>query len=218
MSRFELLSRNGIHVLRCESAQAPAGRYFLRYRARRDFRWLMGHAVVDEFATVSSPLFFGPRQILGRLYNLGISLGHGRDPELGIDLGWPPFCVGLDVTAPPPALEWEAGWLAMLQTETGVAPDNGVAGVSRATADGEGWVLDRWDFHGQVMVLATDAPLLPEQLQRLCDADARALTVAVATGNRLQHGKTGGTGAVRALSEAGLDGILEAAAALSGQT
>ena len=56
---------------------------------------MMGHAVVDEFATVSAPLFFSPPDQLGKIYNAGISLGHRRDPELGLDQGWPPFCAGI---------------------------------------------------------------------------------------------------------------------------
>ena len=86
---FEFIQSPVCSVLRSERWNAPPGRWFAAYRARDGFRWLMGNGVVDEYATISSPIFLGARDELGKIYNAGISLGHKRDPDMGLDLGWP---------------------------------------------------------------------------------------------------------------------------------
>ena len=90
-----------------ESWNAPHACYFISYRALNDFRSALGLPVIDEFATFSSPIFFCPTPILGKIYNAGISLGHKRDPEMGIDLGWPPLVVGYQAPVPELKESWE---------------------------------------------------------------------------------------------------------------
>ncbi|MGB5549176.1 MAG: hypothetical protein WBO74_01655 [Thermoanaerobaculia bacterium] len=178
---------------------ASPSRHFAAYRCSGSYRWLLGHPVIDEFATISSPIFLAPRSLLGKIYNAGISLGHQRDPEMGIDLGWPPLCVGLDAPAPELPSNWEARLLEALAAK-------GVPG------EGAGDTLPirrgRFGEHeveclkvGEASIFVTSAPLLPKQLGYLCEAGLTPLVVAVSVGNRLERVSEGEPRSVTALSQ-----------------
>jgi len=178
---------------------ASPSRYFAAYSCSGSYRWLLGHPVIDEFATISSPIFLAPRSLLGKIYNAGISLGHQRDPEMGIDLGWPPFCVGLDAPAPELPSNWEARLLDAVAAEG-------------ASGEGAGDTLPirrgRLEEHeveclkvGEASIFVTSAPLLPKQLGYLCKAGLTPLVVAVSVGNRLERVSEGKPRSVTALSQ-----------------
>ena len=188
---------------------AAPSRYFAAYRCAGSYRWLLGHPVIDEFATISSPIFLAPRSLLGKIYNAGLSLGHRRDPEMGIDQGWPPLCVGLDAPAPELQSDWEARLLDAVAVEAppGESPDE-AAEVRRATSAGyqvEGLRI------GEASILVTSAPVLPKQLDYLCEAASSAVAVAVSVGNRLERVGEGGQRAVSALSQERLEGLFPVA-------
>jgi hypothetical protein len=201
-------------VLMTEAWNAPRGRYFAAFRARHGFRWLLGHAVLEEFGTISSPLFFAPRALLGRIYDAGISLGHRRDHEMDIDFGWPPLCVGLDRAPAELPSEWQKTLLDAITA--GASPAAGIP-VRRRKVDRDALELVRFDGadrSGSVSVIATSAPLLPQQLRRLCDADDRGLTFAVALGNRVVRQTEGRAQAITAASEARVARLAAAASEL----
>lgn len=184
---------------------AAPSRYFAAYRCSGSYRWLMGHPVIDEFATISSPIFLGPRSLLGQIYNAGISLGHKRDPEMGIDRGWPPLCVGLDKPAPELPPDWEEGLLDAITTEEshGEAAAGGPH-VRRRTL-GEHSV--EYLRVGEASVVVTSAALLPKQLGYLCESVASPVVVAVSAGNRLEPVTAGSPHTVHARSQEKLAGL-----------
>lgn len=184
---------------------APPSRYFAAYRCSGSYRWLMGHPVIDEFATISSPIFLAPRSLLGKIYNAGISLGHKRDPEMGIDLGWPPLCVGLDKPAPELPPDWEKGLLDAITTEEpfGEAVD-GDPQVRRRTL---GELSVEYLRVSEASIIVTSAALLPKQLGYLCESVSSPVVVAVSAGNKLEPVTTGSPRTVNALSQEKLAGL-----------
>lgn len=175
-------------VLMTEAWNPPAGRWFAAFRARHGFRWLLGQAVLDEFGTVSSPLFFAPRALLGKIYDAGISLGHRRDHEMEIDLGWPPLCVGLDRPLPALPADWQRQLLDAIAGSTPPSSPAPEISVQSCAVDRDALEVVRFDDGdraGRATVIATTAPLVPQQLRRLCDLDACGFTLAIATGNRV---------------------------------
>jgi hypothetical protein len=185
MSPLERIRLPYCDVLMLDSWNASPGRYFAAIRARHGFRWLLGHVVLEEFGTLSSPVFLAPRALLGKVYDAGITLGHRRDHEMSIDLGWPPFCVGLDLPAVDLPSDWQPRLLAAI--EAGAGPLTAEPIEMRAV-DGDALALARYgagDRASTVTVIVTTAPLLPAQLARVCDLDDAGLTLAVATGNRV---------------------------------
>jgi hypothetical protein len=197
---FDLLERPYCTVLRVEPWNAPAGRWFVAYRARHGYSWLLGNGVVDEFATLSSPIFIAPYALLGRIYNAGISLAHRRDAEMAIDLGWPPLCVGIDRLAGDLPPDLEADLLPLL---TGPAVPSGAA--PELSVQVGSWSLERWRFDNEISVIGTDAPLLPQQLGRLCDTDEASLSIALATANRVTRRPDGEPQEIHAASETVLE-------------
>lgn len=183
-------------VVMLDAWNAPPSRYFAAYRCRGPYRWLLGHPVIDEFATSSAPIFITPRTLLGKIYNAGISLGHQRDPEMGIDLGWPPLCIGLDEAAPELPDDWESRLLGALQTAGESAP-----GVQRK--EFEDYSVEVVEF-GDAAVVVTSAPLLPKQLANLCEAASTSVSVTISLGNRLERVTAGAPRTVSALSREGL--------------
>jgi hypothetical protein len=192
---FNLISHPPFHAILVETWNATAHRYFLAYRARGDFRHVLGLPVVDEFGTFSTPIFFGPAPLLGRLYNLGITLGHQRSPDMSLDLGWPPVCVGIQ-TERSPDPGWETKLLDAIKAVKSEMP------ASKKTE----YDIKRQRI-GEVDVLATDAPLLPIQLQRLCDLSTSPLSIAFSTGNRIT-GQNGKLLSVQVASEATLKQVI----------
>ncbi len=194
-----------------ERWDAPAGRYFLAYRAGLGYRWLLGHPVVDEFATFSSPIFFAPKPLLGKIYNAGISLGHRRDPEMAIDLGWPPLCVGLDLPAPALPEDWEERLLAALTRDSAAEGSDAERTVRTRQVGGDELSSCRV---GEATVLATSAPLLPHQLLHLCEAAGGPLAMAFSTGNRVARPGEGVSQVLRAVSESRLRELMGSAESL----
>lgn len=213
MSLFESIRLPFCDVLMTEAWNAPAGRYCAAFRTRHGFRWLFGHPVLEEFGTVSSPLFFTPHALLGKIYDAGISLGHRRNHDMDLDLGWPPLCVGLerDATTLPP--QWQEQLLDAITAggSTGAIP------VRRREVGGDTLEVVRFDGadrRSSVSVIATSAPLLPHQLRRLCDSDDRGLTVALALGNRITRQSKGSPQPLVAASEARIGRLAAAASEL----
>jgi len=202
-------------VLMTEAWNPPAGRWFAAFRARHGFRWLLGQAVLEEFGTVSSPLFFAPRALLGKIYDAGISLGHRRDHEMELDLGWPPLCVGLDRPVPDLPADWQQQLLDAITGSTPAAPpptpEFSVQGCTVDRDELEVVRFDGPDAAGCATVIATTAPLVPQQLRRLCDLDACAFTIAIATGNRVTRQPEGRPQMIAVASELRFARIAKAA-------
>lgn len=200
MHLFDLIELPFCKIILIEAWNAPAHRYFLAYRAQDSFRHVLGLAVVDEFATFSSPIFFAPAPILGKIYNAGVSLGHLRDPEMAIDTGWPPLCVCADMPASELPEKWEEKMLDALKS----GRRSGHDGLLEKVDD---YSIRYVEIHG-TSVYATDAPLLPKQLQRICQLSKLPFSIAFATGNRITRQHEEGTPlSIRALSEASLKRI-----------
>lgn len=195
-----------------EPWDAPPGRFFTSYRARHGFRGLMGNGVVDEFRTTSAPLFVTPTALLGKVYDTGMLLGERRDPEAPIDLGWPPLCMGLDQEHAPLTGDWQAGLLDAL---TGSSPGQPLDWpVSSAAGFSDAYAIECIRCGGprpaqQLTILGTNAPLLPGQLDRLCDIDGSGLTVAIATGNRVVSSKKAEPQRIESVSEAALEKLIQ---------
>jgi hypothetical protein len=216
MSMLEPIRLPFCDVLMTERWDAAGGRYFAAFRARHGFRWLLGHAVLEEFGTVSSPLFFAPRALLGRIYDAGISLGHRRNHEMDIDLGWPPLCVGLDRPSGDLPADWQR---QLLDAITASAPPTAAEELPVQSCAVDRDALEVVRFHGadraaNVTVIATSAPLLPQQLRRLCDLDDSGLTFAIALGNRVTRQAEARPQAITALSEARIAQFAAAASEL----
>jgi len=187
-----------------EPWNASRGRYFIAYRALNNFRSVLGLPVIDEFATFSSPIFFCPTPILGKIYNAGISLGHKRDPEMGIDLGWPPIVIGYQAPVPELMENWEQGLLDEIMKE------------AKKGGKGEGEIITVGGYEvrklriGECEIFATNAPLLPKQLQRIAQLSNAPFSIAFSTGNRLTAQKNAQPLVVTAASEEALSKIMDA--------
>ena len=209
---FTLLETPYCKVLMIEPWNAPRGRYFISYRALNDFRSALGLPVIDEFATFSSPIFFCPTPILGKIYNAGISLGHKRDPEMGIDLGWPPLVIGYQAPAPELKENWEQDLLKEIMKAEGQR--SGGAQEQESGGAGEKITIDEYEVRklkiGECEIFATNAPLLPKQLQRIAQLSTAPFSLAFSTGNRLTAQKNAQPLAVQAASEAALMKIVHA--------
>lgn len=201
MPIFDLVETPFCKVLRCGAWNEPAHRYFIAYHARNDFRHVLGLPVIEEFTTFSSPIFFAPIPLLGKIYNAGISLGHKRDAEMSIDTGWPPLCVGYDAPAPSLPADWEAALLAEVM-KGGGAEVRGSGG-----AEVEGYEVQRVVV-GETEVIATNAPLLPKQLRRMARASKAEFCLAFATGNRITRAENGTPISINAVSESILSTLL----------
>ncbi|MCI0445376.1 hypothetical protein L0152_19465 [bacterium] len=201
---FNLIETPSCKVLLIEPWNAPRGRYFISYRALNDFRSVLGLPVIDEFATFSSPIFFCPTPILGKIYNAGISLGHKRDPEMGIDLGWPPLVIGYQAAAP----ELKESWEQELLKEIMKAEEQGSGGAGEITTIDE-YEIRRMQI-GECEIFATNAPLLPKQLQRIAQLSNAPFCIAFSTGNRLTAQKNAQPLVVKAAAEGALIKIIDA--------
>jgi hypothetical protein len=206
---LRVVSQPFCEVIMLDRWDAEPSRYFTAYSARGASRWILGHPVVDEYATISSPIFLTPRRLLGKIYNAGISLGHRRDHEMGLDLGWPPLCIGLEKPAPELPEDWEAKLLAAIMSSvetSGVAPTAGE--LTRIRRNGH--EIDIFRLAGAT-VTAISTPLLPNQLSRVCEAMSTSVSVAVSLGNRIEHSKEGRPQPIHGVSEATLHDILATA-------
>ncbi len=206
---LRVVSQPFCEVIMLDRWDAEPSRYFTAYSARGATRWILGHPVVDEYATISSPIFLTPRRLLGKIYNAGISLGHRRDHEMGLDLGWPPLCIGLEKPAPELPEDWEAKLLAAIMSSvetSGVAPTAGE--LTRIRRNGH--EIDIFRLAGAT-VTAISTPLLPNQLSRVCEAMSTSVSVAVSLGNRIERSKEGRPQSIHGVSEATLHDILATA-------
>ncbi len=196
---LRVVSQPFCEVLMLDRWDAEPSRYFTAYSAHGATRWILGHPVIDEFATISSPIFITPRSLLGKIYNAGLSLGHKRDPEMGIDQGWPPLCVGLDVAAPKLPTGWEDQLLDGVTSNRDLDERPG-----ERTAVRRG-ILGYFEVEclrlGEATIAVTSAPLLPKQLSFLCQAASSPVAVAVSVGNRLEPVADGAPRSVEALSQ-----------------
>lgn len=193
MPLFDLIELPFCKVVRVENWNASPHRYFIAYHADGEFRHVMGLPVIDEFATFSSPIFFAPSPILGKIYNAGITLAHKRGSDLDIDAGWPPLCVGMNQTAAELPSNWEDQLLLEIQSGGGSPVP---APIMAAGFNILKMVID------QATLFATDAPLLPGQLRRICRLAETPFAIAFSTGNRLTSQQGGKTNEVHAVSEA----------------
>lgn len=183
MPIFDVIETEYCKVLRTGPWNAPSRSFFIAYFAENHFRHVLGLPVIDEFATFSSPVFFAPIPILGKIYNAGITLGHKRDPDMGIDLGWPPLCVGYEAPAPELPQGWESDLLAKIQSTWSVTATD-----ERGSAGAEEYEV-QWITIGETEVFATTAPLLPKQLRRIAETGTAKFRIAFATGNSLSRMK-----------------------------
>jgi hypothetical protein len=208
---FKRIETSYCMALLLEPWNSPAGRFYLAYKARHGFRGVIGNGVVDEYHTTSAPLFICPTPLLGKIYDAGMLLAEQRDMDAPLDLGWPPFCMGLNLAAPELPEDWQTQFLDSL---TGLVPGDPVSwAVSSESAMSGAYQLEYVRCGGpsvtsQVTIIGTDAPLLPGQLERLADVDDSGLSVAIATGNRIVRGETNRPQEIVAVSEEVLDSLV----------
>lgn len=192
MPLFDLIELPFCKVVRIETWNAKPHRYFLAYHSRNGFSHALGLPVVDEFATFSSPIFFTPIPFLGKIYNAGITLGHKRNSEMDIDTGWPPLCIGANLPAAELPADFEEQLLEAIRSNPG----------SPVPMQSVGDHQVQFIAIGETSVFATDAPLLPIQLRRICRVADTPFSIAFSTGNRLTPQEGGKPNEVRAVSEA----------------
>jgi hypothetical protein len=197
-----------------EDGDAGPGRFFVAYRSRHGFNAMLGNSVVDEFRTISGPILIAPSSMLGAVYDVGLRAADTRDPALPIDQGWPPLTVGIDVATPEMPNDWKEQLLKAIRQQES---DSSATWTNKTFS----WHSD--DYRLQVLechvaedhavtVVATDAPMLPQQLGRLADIDTAPLTIAVSVGNRLPRVAANVFHQVEVISEQQLSSLLAAAA------
>jgi len=194
---FDLIEVGSLKALLVEKWNAPPHRYFLAWRSLGDFRHVMGLPVVQEFATFSSPILFGPVPLLGKIYNAGITVGHNRGPDMDIDMGWPPLCIGVEDTSSVLPENWETELLEGIKTPK----ENGNA------QEIDGYLIQTIEI-GQTSVYATSAPLLPRQLLRVCQISKLPFSIAFASGNRITRQKDAAPVQLQAVSESQLQKLI----------
>lgn len=184
-------------ILRIEEWNAPAHRYFLAYHSQGEFRHVLGLPVIDEFATFSSPVFFAPAPILGKIYNAGITLGHKRSPDMDIDTGWPPLCIGTNEPAAELPADFENQMIDAIKSGRGSAIP------AQTIRDFQVQFIEI----GETSVFVTDAPMISVQLRRICLLTRTPFAIAFSTGNRLTRQKDGAPNEVHAVSETVLNDL-----------
>lgn len=170
-----------------EHWNAPPGRFFVAYRTRGAFTAMLGNGVVGEFRTLSGPVLLAPAAMLGSIYDLGLRLADARDVAAELDRGWPPLTVGIDAAAPARQDDWSAQFLRALEDQDNVGKAPWQYAVRTATAGDYNLQCLQCSTRGQqaASIIVTDAPLLPQQLERLADTGSAPVTIAVSVGNRL---------------------------------
>lgn len=186
---FKLVDLGYCQAVMLEPWNAARGRFFVGYRTRHGFSAMLGNGVVDEFRTISGPVFVSSTAMLGGVYDAGMLLAESRDPEAPIDSGWPPLVIGIDAATDKPIDGWQEGFLTALcnQASDGTVPwqsrrDHAVVGEN--SVDVLRCIIDKRPV---ATFIVTDAPLLPAQLERLADLDDAPVSIAVSTGNRLPY-------------------------------
>lgn len=196
-----------------EKWDAIPGRFFVGYRSRHGFNALLGNGVVDEFRTISGPVLIAPSPILGGAYDVGLRVADARDLEAPIDQGWPPLSVGIDVAAPDSRDGWKEQLLSAIQRQEN---DESAPWTNESFTENCGsYRIQIWKCHVAavcaVTIITTDAPMLPQQLERLADVDSAPVTIAVSVGNRLPRIAKNELHQVDVISEEQLTSLLIAA-------
>jgi hypothetical protein len=186
-----------------EDWNASPGRFFAAYRTRGTFTAMLGIGVVDEFRTISGPVLLTPAALLGNTYDLGLRLADARDVAAEIDQGWPPLVIGIDAAAPARQDDWAAEFLDALQRRENLGKAPWRHSVRTAGAGDYAVQRLQCSVHGQLAasIVVTDAPLLPQQLQRVADIGDAPVSVAVALGNRLPRVASDELQQINAVSE-----------------
>lgn len=198
MPLFDCLELPFCKVIRVGAWNAEAHRYFLAYHTIGSFRHVMGLAVNDEYATFSTPIFLAPIPLLGKIYNAGISLAYKRGSDMELDSGWPPVCVGTEESAPELPDLWEQQLLnAIMSDEAGrFGTDVNVAGYET-----------RYLQIANLSIFASEAPLLPKQLKRICQIGKSPINIAFSTGNKISRVTNSALLDISVASEAMVDEI-----------
>ena len=210
---FQIVESAYCQATMFERWDAVPGRFFTAYRTRHGFNPLLGNGVVDEFRTISGPILLAPSPLLGGIYDAGLQLADARDAEAPIDQGWPPLTVGIDVAAPDHSEDWMAQLLNAIQQQksSGSALWENTVFIERC-GDYCVQILQCSVAEEQAAtVVATDAPMLPQQLARLADFDMAPITIAVSVGNRLPRVSANEFHQVDVISEEQLTALLAAA-------
>lgn len=210
---FRLVSTNFCQAVMLEEWDAPPGRFFVDYRARHGLTSVLGNGVAEEFRTISGPILLAPAGIIGGVYDAGMRLADERDAEAPLDQGWPPLTIGVDVKAPVLETGWKFSLLeALMGNATSV--EFGLWDSRRRDLEVGGNRVGILQCAAAgvpaATVIVTDAALLPQQLGRLVDTDQAALTVAVATGNRLPRVDDGDLHHVEVAAEATVQAMAQA--------
>lgn len=212
---FQVVDSQHCQAVLFEDWNAIPGRFFVANRSRHGFNALLGNGVVNEFRTISGPILIAPSAMLGGVYDVGLRLADARDLEAPIDQGWPPLTVGIDVAAPEQPDDWKERLLNAIQRqESDGSPTWAHETFTGQSGDYRLQVLEcRVGEKPSVTAIATDAPMLPQQLERLADIDTAPLTIAVSVGNRLPRVAADKFHQVDVISEEQLTSLLSAAAA-----
>ncbi|MDH4125318.1 MAG: P1 family peptidase [Gammaproteobacteria bacterium] len=200
---FRTIDMPFCQAVQFEHWNAAPGRFFVAVRTRGAFTAMLGNGVVEEFRTLSGPVLLAPASALGGIYDAGLRLADARSLDAQIDQGWPPLTIGIDVTAPARPADWIALFLDAIrqQKSAGTPPWQNKVRAARV-AD---YRLQRLHCHVDgkqaATIIATDAPLLPQQLQRLADRGDAPVSLAVSLGNRLPRVDAGEMQQLTAVSE-----------------
>jgi hypothetical protein len=204
---FNLIQLPFCKVIVIDAWNAPPVRYFAAFRFRETFSHVLGLPVISEFATFSSPIFLAPKALLGKIYNAGLSLAARRDPGMDIDVGWPPLCVGTNDPAADLPPDWEKTLLESIQSNKSDLSLKGKRFESFLKKFEE-FTLQYIQFD-TVSVFATDAPLIPRQLNRICELGNSPFTIAFSTGNRVTRQQKAQPMQVKVVSEEALNQIVQ---------
>jgi len=188
---FDLVELPFCKVICIGKWNESAHRYYLAYRTLGTFRHTIGLPVTDEFATFSSPIFLCAPALLGKIYNTGITLGGQRGPDMDLDSGWPPVCVGIPELSHELPDQWESQLLEAIKKAGGQE--------SRGAEEKEFQVQRA--LIGNCEVFATNAPLLTKQLRRICQLSSQPISLAFSTGNRITRAAKGQPISVKMASE-----------------
>jgi hypothetical protein len=196
----------------------PRRRYFAACRSYGGGLPVLGQAVVEEFQTISAPVCLVPRALAGKVYDQGLARSFARDPEMGIDAGWPPLVVGVDLPTPALPVDW-AEQLARVFDEPAVGGSPKGSLVDRRSLTCSVGTVELVLVAGSAVV-ATDARLLPRQLRRLAEAvvamsslpATNGVVVALGTGTTLATVDDGVEQDVAFVGEGALDALIGTAA------
>jgi len=213
-SLVQLVDLPFCQAMMLEQWDAAPGRFFAAYRARHGFTCLLGNGVVDEYRTISAPILLAPAAIVGGIYDAGMRLADLRDVEAPIDQGWPPLTIGIDVKAPDRNEQWRDDMRSALQSGSGKGSPPWENKRRSSAADQYKIQSVKCVLGGRTVacIIVTDAPMLPEQLDRLADTGDSPITVAVSVGNRLPRVQNGEWHEVDVISEQVLAVVVREAA------